>query len=488
MTTIPVRASEKYELVVGLEVHAQLSTLSKAFSSDSAAFGAAPNRHVSVVSLGHPGTLPFINKRMVEYAVKLGLALKCKINPWNNFARKNYFYADLPKGYQISQDQEPVCIGGFVPVRLSDGTTKNIAIHHIHMEEDAGKSMHDQHDAYSYIDLNRAGVPLLEIVSEPDLRSAEEAAHYLTELRKLLRYLEICDGNMEEGSMRCDANISVRLRGATTYGNRCEVKNLNSIRNVQRAIEHEFDRQVAVIESGGHIDQNTLNFNADTGETSVLRTKEMANDYRYFPEPDLMPLVLTEEYISRIKQSMPVLPEELYHIYTEQLGLSDYDATVLTSDREISHYFEQVRQVTHNYKAAANWLMGPIKSYINEHHQSVSELKLTPKTLAELIALVDSGKVNNTVANHKLFPALLKEAGKSPEQLAIELNLLINDDNDELEQFIIEALNKFPDKVKEYKKGKKGVLGLFMGEIMKRSKGKIDPQKTNQLLVKALEK
>lgn len=488
MTTIPVRASEKYELVVGLEVHAQLSTLSKAFSSDSAAFGAAPNRHVSVVSLGHPGTLPFINKKMVEYAVKLGLALKCKINPWNNFARKNYFYADLPKGYQISQDQEPICIGGFVPVRLSDGTTKNIAIHHIHMEEDAGKSMHDQHDSYSYIDLNRAGVPLLEIVSEPDLRSAEEAAHYLTELRKLLRYLEICDGNMEEGSMRCDANISVRLKGATTYGNRCEVKNLNSIRNVQRAIEHEFDRQVAVIESGGHIDQNTLNFNADTGETSVLRTKEMANDYRYFPEPDLMPLVLTEEYISRIKQSMPVLPEELYHIYTEQLGLSDYDATVLTSDREISSYFEQVRQVTHNYKAAANWLMGPIKSYINEHHQSVSELKLTPKTLAQLIALVDSGKVNNTVANHKLFPALLKEADKNPEQLATELNLLINDDNDELEQFIIEALNKFPDKVKEYKKGKKGVLGLFMGEIMKRSKGKIDPQKTNQLLVKALEK
>jgi len=488
MTTIPVRASEKYELVVGLEVHAQLSTLSKAFSSDSAAFGAAPNRHVSVVSLGHPGTLPFINKRMVEYAVKLGLALKCKINPWNNFARKNYFYADLPKGYQISQDQEPVCIGGLVPVRLSDGTTKNIAIHHIHMEEDAGKSMHDQHDSYSYIDLNRAGVPLLEIVSEPDLRSAEEAAHYLTELRKLLRYLEICDGNMEEGSMRCDANISVRLKGATTYGNRCEVKNLNSIRNVQRAIEHEFDRQVAVIESGGHIDQNTLNFNADTGETSVLRTKEMANDYRYFPEPDLMPLVLTEEYISRIKRSMPVLPEELYHIYTEQLGLSDYDATVLTSDREISSYFEQVRQVTHNYKAAANWLMGPIKSYINEHHQSVSELKLTPKTLAQLIALVDSGKVNNTVANHKLFPALLKEADKSPEQLATELNLLINDDSDELEQFIIEALNKFPDKVKEYKKGKKGVLGLFMGEIMKRSKGKIDPQKTNQLLIKALEK
>jgi len=488
MTTISVRASEKYELVVGLEVHAQLSTLSKAFSPDSAAFGAAPNQHVSMVSLGLPGTLPFTNKKMVEYAVKLGLACKCRINPWNNFARKNYFYADLPKGYQISQDQEPICIGGYVPVRLSDGNRKNIAIHHIHMEEDAGKSMHDQHDAYSYIDLNRAGVPLLEIVSEPDLRSSEEAGLYLTELRKLLRYLEICDGNMEEGSMRCDANISVRLKGATTYGNRCEVKNLNSIRNVQRAIEHEFERQVAIIEDGGFIEQNTLNFNADTGETSVLRSKEMANDYRYFPEPDLMPVILTEEYINRVKQSLPALPEELYLIYTQQLGLSEYDATVLTSEKELALYFERLRAVTQNYKAAANWLMGPIKSYLNEHDLSMDELKLRPQALAGLIALIEEGKINNSIATQKLFPALLQNPDKNAEQLATELNLLISEDHDELEQFITDALNKFPDKVKEYKKGKKGVLGLFMGEIMKRSKGKIDPQKTNQLLIKALEK
>jgi aspartyl-tRNA(Asn)/glutamyl-tRNA(Gln) amidotransferase subunit B len=332
-------ASDKYELVVGLEVHAQLSTHSKAFSSDSAAFGGAPNEHVSVVSLGHPGTLPQINKKMVEYAVKMGLACNCTINLNNTFARKNYFYADLPKGYQITQDQAPVCLGGHITVRLSDGSKKDIAIHHIHMEEDAGKSMHDQHHADSLIDLNRAGVPLLEIVSEPDIRSSEEAVQYLAEVRKLLRYLEICDGNMEEGSMRCDANISVRLKGSAEYGNRCEVKNMNSIRNVQRAIEHEFERQVAVIETGGTVEQNTLNFNADTGETSVLRTKEMANDYRYFPEPDLQPLYLDKAYVDTIRAALPALPNELYDKYTIDLGLPEYDAAVITADRESALYF-----------------------------------------------------------------------------------------------------------------------------------------------------
>src|ERR1700710_2749236 len=315
MTVLPAGIGEKYELVVGLEVHAQLSTLSKAFSSDSAAFGGGPNEHINPISLGHPGTLPRINRRMVEYAVKMGLACNCTINLNNTFARKNYFYADLPKGYQVTQDQSPICLGGHITVRLSDGTQKNIAIHHIHMEEDAGKSMHDQHHADSLIDLNRAGVPLIEIVSEPDMRSSEEAWQYLTEIRKVLRYLDICDGNMEEGSMRCDANISVRLKGQDKFGNRCEVKNLNSIRNVQRAIEHEFERQVNIIENGGHIDQNTLNFNADTGETSVLRSKEMANDYRYFPEPDLTPLALNKEYLNKISAGMPVLPNALYDKY-----------------------------------------------------------------------------------------------------------------------------------------------------------------------------
>ncbi len=478
---------DKYELVVGLEVHAQLSTLSKSFSSDSAAFGADPNEHVSMVSLGHPGTLPRINKRMVDYAVKMGLACNCTINLHNTFARKNYFYADLPKGYQVTQDQAPICLGGQILVRLSDGTEKNIAIHHIHMEEDAGKSMHDQHHADSLIDLNRAGVPLIEIVSEPDMRSSEEAGQYLAEIRKLLRYLDICDGNMEEGSMRCDANISVRIKGAIEFGNRCEVKNLNSIKNVQRAIDHEFNRQIAILENGGHIEQNTLNFNAETGETSVLRSKEMANDYRYFPEPDLQPLFLDNEYVQTIRESLPALPNELYNKYIKQLELSAYDASVITADRELARYFEEVIKHTNNYKAAANWLMGSVKSYLNENGIEITDFNIKPVNLAGLIGLVDAGKINNSVAAQKLFPALINDPAKSPEQLAKELNLLISADTDDVYQFINEAIAKFPDKVVEYQKGKKGVLGLFMGEIMKRSKGKIDPQKTNQLLIKELE-
>jgi aspartyl-tRNA(Asn)/glutamyl-tRNA(Gln) amidotransferase subunit B len=487
MTVITNGISDKYEVVIGLEVHAQLSTLSKAFSADSAAFGAEPNHHISAISLGHPGTLPFLNKRAVDYAVKMGLACNCTINLNNSFARKNYFYADLPKGYQITQDQAPVCLGGWVPVRLTDGTQKDIAIHHIHMEEDAGKSMHDQHHADSLIDLNRAGVPLVEIVSQPDMRSAEEAGQFLTETRKILRYLDICDGNMEEGSMRCDANISVRLKGATEYGNRCEVKNLNSIRNVQRAIDHEFARQVDIIENGGHIDQNTLNFNADTGETSVLRSKEMANDYRYFPEPDLPPLVLTEQYLENIRKSLPLLPNQLYHKYTETLGLSAYDASVITAERDLAFYFEEVIKYTDHYKHAANWLMGAVKSYLNDHDVSISNFGVTPRHLADLIKLVDTGVINNSVASHKLFPAMIKEPGKSPDELAKELNLLISTDTDDVSRFIRDAIAKYPDKVVEYQKGKKGVLGLFMGEIMKSSKGKIDPQKTNQLLIKELE-
>jgi aspartyl-tRNA(Asn)/glutamyl-tRNA(Gln) amidotransferase subunit B len=478
---------DKYELVVGLEVHAQLSTASKSFSSDSAAFGAGPNRHISPVSLGHPGTLPRINKKMVEYAVKMGLACNCTINLHNTFSRKNYFYADLPKGYQITQDTMPICLGGGVQVRLADGEPKTIAIHHIHLEEDAGKSMHDQHHQDSLIDLNRAGVPLIEIVTEPDLRSSEEAGHFLTEIRKLVRYLDICDGNMEEGSMRCDANISVRLRGAAAYGNRCEVKNLNSIRNVQRAIEHEFIRQVNIIEAGGRIDQNTLNFNADTGETSVLRSKEMANDYRYFPEPDLAPIVLNHEYLNKIRKAMPALPNELYHKYTTALCLSDYDAGVITADCELVYYFEELVKNTSHYKAAANWLMGPVKSYLNEKGLSIKEFNVKPATLAGLITLVDSGKINNSTASHKLFPALVKTGNSNAEETAKELNLLINADNVDVSRFIHDAIAKFPDKVVEYQKGKKGVLGLFMGEIMKISKGKIDPKTTNQLLIKELE-
>jgi aspartyl-tRNA(Asn)/glutamyl-tRNA(Gln) amidotransferase subunit B len=487
MTNTTVANTDKYELVVGLEVHAQLSTASKVFSSDSSAFGGKPNTHVSPVSLGHPGTLPRINSKAIEYAVKLGLAVGSDINLKNHFSRKNYFYADLPKGYQISQDTQPICIGGSIEVHLKSGETKNIAIHHIHMEEDAGKSMHDQHSTESLIDLNRAGVPLLEIVSEPDLRSAEEAHHYLTEIRKLVRYLDICDGNMEEGSLRCDANISVRLKGAEKLGNRCEVKNLNSIRNVQRAIEHEFARQIEVIEAGGHIDQNTLNFDADTGETSILRSKEMANDYRYFPDPDLPPVILTEKYVQNIRSSMPELPKALYHRYINQLELSVYDASVITADKDLVHYFEALIKLTSHYKSAANWIMGSVKSYLNDHSISINEFALKPAQLAGLIALVDSGKVSNSIAAHKIFPELIRHPEKSAVQIAEEQNLIIDENASDVSGFIKQALAKHPDKVIEYHKGKKGVLGLFMGEIMKLSKGKIDPKKTIQLLIEVLE-
>jgi aspartyl-tRNA(Asn)/glutamyl-tRNA(Gln) amidotransferase subunit B len=487
MTNTTIVNTDKYELVVGLEVHVQLSTQSKIFSADSAAFGGGPNTHISPVSLGHPGTLPKVNSRAIEYAVKLGLAVDSRINLHNQFARKNYFYADLPKGYQISQDTEPICIGGAIEVHLKGGGTKTIAIHHIHLEEDAGKSMHDQHSTESLIDLNRAGVPLLEIVSEPDIHSAEEAQQYLIEIRKLVRYLGISDGNMEEGSVRCDANISVRLKGSQKLGNRCEVKNLNSIRNVQRAIEHEFVRQIEVIEDGGSIAQNTLNFDADTGETSVLRSKEMANDYRYFPDPDLPPVILTEEYVEQVRAIMPQLPKALYQKYINELGLSPYDASVITADKDLVDYFEGLTAICKHYKAAANWLMGPVKSYLNDHNLGITDLTLSPAQLADLIALVDSGKVSNSVAAHKIFPVLVKNPAKAATQVAEELNLLIDEAASDVSDFIKQTLAKHPDKVAEYHHGKKGVVGLFMGEIMKLSKGKIDPKKTNQLLIEVLE-
>ncbi|MNS46608.1 Aspartyl/glutamyl-tRNA(Asn/Gln) amidotransferase subunit B [compost metagenome] len=478
---------DKYELVVGLEVHAQMSTQTKIFSGDSAAFGAEPNRNVNPVTLGHPGTLPRLNGKVVEYAVKLGLATNGTINKFNAFDRKNYFYADLPKGYQISQDTKPISIGGYVDVALKDGTRKKLRLHHIHMEEDAGKSMHDQDPYNSYIDLNRAGVPLLEIVSEPDMRSAEQATQYLTELRKILRYLEICDGNMEEGSMRCDANISVRLKGAEEYGTRCEVKNMNSIRNVQRAIEYEFKRQIDVIEAGGTISQNTLNFDTVSGSTSVLRTKEMANDYRYFPEPDILPVVLSDEYIASIKESLPLLPEQLITKYTSEYELSEYDAGVLTENKQFAQFFESIIVHTSNYKSAANWMMGAIKSYLNDQSLEITDFALKPEQIAAIINLIDAGKINNSVATQKVFPALLDDPLKEVSQLAHDLGVLIESNDDELIGFIDQVLSKYPDKVKEYHKGKKNLVGMFMGDVMKLTKGKIDPKSANKLVVERLE-
>jgi aspartyl-tRNA(Asn)/glutamyl-tRNA(Gln) amidotransferase subunit B len=478
--------NELYEIVVGLEVHAQLLTKTKLFCGDSAAFGGAPNTHVSPITLGHPGTLPKLNKKAVEYAVKMGIACHCEIQRHNYFARKNYFYPDLPKGYQISQHTTPVCIGGFVKIKTADGE-KNVKLNRIHLEEDAGKSLHDVDANNTCVDYNRAGVPLIEIVTEPDLRSSDEAYAYLTELRKTLRYLEVCDGNMEEGSMRCDANISVRKKGEAKLGTKVEVKNLNSIRNVKRAIEYEAKRLIGLVENGETIVQQTRSFDANTGTTFALRTKEEANDYRYFADPDLPPFNITDAFLENVRKTIPALPEELIARYTLQLHLPEYDARVICDDKEMADYFEALIKESSNYKAASNWLLGPVKSYLNDNGMPMKDFSMLPKTLAGLIQLVDDNKVNFSVASSKIFPALIKDGNEDPMQVASKLNLLQSSDSDEVLAWVEQALASMPDKVNEYKKGKKGLIGLFVGEVKKISKGKADPKITNKLLLEKLD-
>ncbi|HQZ49621.1 MAG TPA: Asp-tRNA(Asn)/Glu-tRNA(Gln) amidotransferase subunit GatB [Chitinophagaceae bacterium] len=476
---------DAYEVVVGLEVHAQLMTQSKLFCGDSIAYGAAPNTHVSPITLGHPGTLPKMNRKAIEYAVKMGLACHCKIEQHNYFARKNYFYPDLPKGYQVSQHTTPICKTGFVTIKAGD-SEKNVRLNRIHLEEDAGKSIHDIDDENTCIDYNRAGTPLIEIVTEPDIRSSDEAFAFVSEIRKLVRYLEVCDGNMEEGSLRCDANISVRIKGETKLGTRVEVKNLNSIRNVKRAIDVEAKRLIEIIEAGGTIQQQTRSFDANTGTTQAIRDKEDADDYRYFPEPDLTPFHLQDEFIEKIRRSIPVLPEERIEKYTTKLKLSDYDASVLTEERVVSDYFEQIILHTTNYKAAANWMLGPVKSWMNENGKEITEFPLKPEQLVSLITLIDEGKVNFSSASTKIFPALLANPDKEAASIAKEENLIQESDVSAIGPIIDQVLDKFADKVQEYKKGKKGLLALFVGEVMKQTKGKADPKVTNKILLEKL--
>jgi len=478
--------TSKYEAVIGLEVHMQLLTESKAYSSDSTEFGGMPNTNVSVITLGHPGTLPKMNRKVIDHGIRLGLACGCDIRKVNQFARKNYFYADLPKGYQITQDTTPICTGGHITIKV-DGQEKNIGLIRIHMEEDAGKSMHDSDPFDTLVDLNRAGVALLEMVSEPDIRTPEEAYAYLTEVRKLVRYLDICDGNMEEGSLRCDANISVRLRGAEQYGRRVEVKNMNSIRNVQRAIAFEIERQIAEIEAGGEISQDTRSFDATAGTTFVMRSKEMANDYRYFPEPDLPPVIIDQPWIDRVKELMPALPNELFKRFVKDFGLSEYDAAVITDTKPVALYFDRVASLTKNYKAAANWVTGDIKSHLNERALHMEQFPVSPQSIAQLIALIDEGKVSHSMASQRIFPELCDHPNEAPEAIAARLDLLQTNDAGELEAWVNEAIAKFPDKVAEYRAGKKGLTGLFMGEVMKLSKGKADPKAANALVVRKLE-
>ncbi len=479
---------DKYEAVIGLEVHAQLMTDSKMYCADSTEFGLAPNSNISPISLGHPGTLPTFNTRAMEFGVKIGLACGCKITYENQFARKNYFYADLPKGYQITQDKTPICTGGHIMIKDDEGNPKKIGLTRIHMEEDSGKSNHDMDPFKTLIDLNRAGVPLLEIVSEPDLRTPQEAYNYLTEVRQLVRYLEICDGNMEEGSMRCDANVSVRLKGSKEFGQRTETKNLNSIRNVFRAISYEIKRQVEAIEAGEKITQQTMNFDAVSGKTSVMRSKEMAHDYRYFPEPDLQAVFVEQGYIEDVKRMLPKLPAELIEKYTKELSLSTYDAELITEDKAIALYYEDIIQHTKNYKGAANWLMGSIKSYLNENALTIDHFKVPAEKIAGLIDLIDSNKINNSIAAQKVFPEMVKTPELSAKEIAKNNNWIQDSDSTSLEGFIQEAISKYPDKVAAYKAGNKNLLGLFMGEVMKISKGKADPKISNQLLKEALEK
>ena len=481
-------SNNKYEIVIGLEVHAQLMTKSKLFCGDSIAFGAEPNMHVSPITLGHPGTLPKMNNKAIEYAIKIGLACNCEIVKDNYFVRKNYFYPDLPKGYQVSQHTTPICKGGYIKIKAAEGE-KRIRLNRIHMEEDAGKSLHDIDDNNTCIDYNRAGTPLIEIVSEPDLQSAEEAFTYLTEIRKLVRYLEICDGNMEEGSLRCDANISVRKKGDTQLGTKVEVKNLNSIRNVKRAVEAEAKRLIDMLEKGEPIIQQTRSFDANAGTTFAIRDKEDADDYRYFPEPDLTAFHLQDEYIATIKKDLPVLQEERIKKYTTSYRLSEYDAAVLTEEKNFSDYFEQIidkNKIGVKTKPAANWMLGPVKSWLNENNKDIKEFPLEPEKLITLIDLVESGKLSFSIASSKVFTQLLKNPKKEPGQIAIEENLIQDSDSTTIEPVIEQVLLKYADKVMEYKKGKKGLLSLFVGEVMKQSKGKADPKLTNQLLLEKL--
>ena len=472
---------DKYEAVIGLEVHAQLLTKTKAYSSDINAYGASPNTQTSPITLGHPGTLPVMNKRSIEYAIKLGIALNCNIADHQYFARKNYFYPDLPKGYQITQDKTPICTDGMMLLKSKEGNSKRIGITRIHMEEDAGKSIHDVDVYDTLVDLNRAGTPLLEIVTEPDLRSSNEAHQYLSEIRKLVRYLDICDGNMEEGSLRCDANISVRIKGQKELGTKVEVKNMNSIRNVQKAIEFEIKRQIEELESGGKLSQETRGFDALNGSTIAMRSKEAANDYRYFPEPDLQPLFVDAKQIELVKAEMPPLPDFLYKKYTNDLKLSDYDAQNITESKDIALYFEDLIQYTKNYKAAANWIMGDIKSFLNDKGVTIHSFPIKPKTLAGLIALIDEGKVSSTIASQKIFPEMLT-SNKEAAQIAESLNLIQVSEESDLIQFIEQVISENTSEAKRFKNGEQQLIGFFMGQLMRVSKGKADPKIANALL------
>ncbi len=468
-----------YEAVIGLEVHAQLLTDTKIFCGCSTKFGNPPNTNVCPVCLGHPGVLPVLNKKVVEYSVLMGLATNCLINEESIFARKNYFYPDLPKGYQISQFEKPICENGFVTVETEDNKNKKIRIKRIHMEEDAGKSIHDQGEA-TLIDLNRTGVPLMEIVSEPDINSAKEAYQYMHKLHQLVTYLEICDGNMEQGSLRCDANISVRKKGDSELGTRTEVKNMNSFRNVERAINYEIERQIDILEDGGQIIQETLLWNADKGKAAPMRGKEEAHDYRYFPDPDLMPVLVDDKWKGEIQNSMPELPDKRKERFIDEYNLSIYDAEVLTSNKYVADYFEEVIKVTDEIKLAGNWVMGEVSAYLNEKKISINEFPIRPKNLGKLINLIQKNVISGKIAKEVFADMLIN--GEEPENIIKEKNLMQITNTSEIEKIIDSILDKNPSQVKQYLSGKEKVFGFFVGQIMRETKGKANPKIVNEML------
>lgn len=474
----------KYTTVIGLEVHVQLATRTKLFCGDSILFNQSPNSQVSAISLAHPGSLPQLNRKAVEYAVRMGIACEAHINEHNHFARKNYFYPDLPKGYQVSQHTIPVCSGGHVEFLLN-GEMRKVTLNRIHLEEDAGKSIHDADPLNTLIDLNRAGTPLIEIVTEPCIHSAEEADMFLQQIRKLVRWLGISDGNMEEGSLRCDANISLMPVGSSQLGTRVEVKNLNSFRFLRKAIEFEADRMTSMLDGGERIRQETRSFDPITGTTFAMRDKEEANDYRYFPDPDIAPFIISRQYVEDIRQALPIIPMQAFHALRSDYGLNEYDATQLIDDRSYVDMFFAYAKEIKAYKTLCNWIVGPIREYALEHQVPVSGLPVSIAELKELLDLVAAGTLSFSVAATKVFPLMI-EKGSSPSQIVTDLGLAQVDDLSELTAWVDEVLADMPDKVVEFRKGKKGLMGLFVGEVKKKSRGKADARKVTLILEEKL--
>ncbi len=473
-----------YEVIIGLEVHAQLLTKSKIFCSCTTTFGASPNTHTCPVCLGMPGVLPVLNRKVVEFALRLAVATNSRIAPYNQFARKNYFYPDLPKGYQISQYELPIAEHGWISIEV-DGKRKKIGITRIHMEEDAGKLVHDELKPVSYVDFNRTGVPLLEIVSEPDIRSSDEAVAYLKKLRDIVRYLEICDGNMEEGSFRCDANISLRPVGQKEFGTRTELKNMNSFRHVQRALDYEIKRQKSLLLEGQEIIQETRLWDESSGKTVGMRGKEEAHDYRYFPDPDLVPVRVDEEWIESVKQALPELPDEKRARFLSEYGLPEYDAEVLTASKDLADYFEACVNRYSKPKKVSNWIMAELMRELNRDNRDITECPVSPEDLASLLSMIDDGTISGKIA--KTVFAEMYNTGESPKKIVEEKGLVQVTDRGEISNVVDEVLAENPKQVEEYRAGKTKLLGFFVGQVMKKTQGKANPKLVNEILREKLD-